>query len=57
MMQKLVIENGGTISAVKSGLSFLCQVDPNSVSSKSQKAKELKVTIISEDNFFKMLGM
>lgn len=55
MMENLVIENGGTISPVKSGLTYLVQADPNSISSKTQKANLLGVKILSEENFFKMM--
>jgi DNA ligase (NAD+) len=57
MMEALVIENGGQIDSVKKGLSHLVQADPSSTSSKSQKAKELGVDILSEADFFKMLGI
>lgn len=56
MMEALVIENGGTTSSVKTGLTYLVQADPNSQSSKTKKALSLGVTILAEDDFFKMLG-
>jgi DNA ligase (NAD+) len=55
MMEELVIKNSGIISSVKKGLTFLVQADPSSISSKSQKAKELGITILSEVDFFKMV--
>jgi len=57
MMEALVIENEGQICSVTKGLSFLVQVDPTSTSSKSQKANILGIKILSENDFFKMLGM
>jgi DNA ligase (NAD+) len=56
-MELLVKENSGTVSSVKKGLTYLVQVDPGSVSSKSGKAVELEIEILSEENFFKMLGI
>lgn len=56
-MEALVIENGGQVSSVKKGLSYLVQADPLSQSSKSVKAKSLGINILSEVDFFKMLGM
>ena len=56
-MEGLVKENGGEVlSKVRRGLTYLVQADPNSVSSKSVEAKKLGVTILSEENFFKMIG-
>ena len=55
MMEVLVKENGGTVNAVKSGLTYLVQADPSSQSSKSKKAKELGVEILAEDKFFEMI--
>jgi DNA ligase (NAD+) len=58
MMHKLVVENGGTVEeAVKKGLSFLVMADPNSVSSKAQKARQIGTEVLSESDFFKKLGM
>jgi DNA ligase (NAD+) len=58
MMQGLVIENGGSVmDSVKKGLSYLVQADPSSQSSKTKKANDLGVDILSEANFFKMIGM
>ncbi|HON83763.1 MAG TPA: NAD-dependent DNA ligase LigA, partial [Caldisericia bacterium] len=57
IMEGLVKENGGEVlSKVRRGLTYLVQADPNSVSSKSVEAKKLGVTILSEENFFKMIG-
>jgi len=57
MMQNLVRENGGKISSVKKGLSHLVMADPNSTSSKAQKARKLGIDLLSEDDFFKMVGV
>lgn len=57
IMEGLVKENGGEVlSKVRRGLTYLVQADPNSVSSKTVEAKKLGVTILSEENFFKMIG-
>jgi DNA ligase (NAD+) len=56
-MWELVKANGGTVeTSLKKGTGFLVQSDPNSVSGKTQKAKKLRVIIISEDDFFKMIS-
>jgi len=58
MMHQLVIENSGTVEeGVKKGLSHLVVADPNSVSGKAQKARQLNINILSESDFFKKLGM
>ena len=57
-LQQLVIENGGeNIDSVKVGLTYLVQVDINSQSSKTVKSKKLGIQIISEKQFFEMIGM
>jgi DNA ligase (NAD+) len=57
-LQELVIQNGGmTPSSITKGVSYLVQADPSSTSSKTQKAEKFGVEIISEKEFFKMLGM
>lgn len=53
--EELVIANGGTISSVKKGLTFLVQEDPSSTSSKSVKAKSLGIAIISPEDFLAMI--
>lgn len=53
--EELVIANGGTISSVKKGLTFLVQADPSSTSSKSVKAKSLGISIISPEEFLEMV--
>ena len=53
--EELVIANGGTISSVKKGLTFLVQEDPSSTSSKSVKAKSLGISIISPEDFLAMI--
>ena len=53
--EELVIANGGTISSVKKGLSFLVQEDPSSTSSKSVKARNLGISIISPEEFLEMI--
>ena len=53
--EELVVANGGTISSVKRGLSFLVQEDPSSTSSKSVKARNLGISIISPEEFLEMI--
>jgi DNA ligase (NAD+) len=55
-MENFVIENGGIVAnSVNKELDFLVQADIQSISSKSKKAKELNISIISENDFFKKL--
>jgi len=56
-MEKLVIDNGGSIGSINKNCSYLVQADPNSSSEKTKKAKELGIEILSEDKFFQMLGL
>jgi len=53
--EELVIANGGTISSVKAGLTYLVQEDPSSTSSKSVKARSLGISIISPEEFLEMI--
>lgn len=54
-LEKMVVDNGGTVSSVKKGLTFLVQADPSSTSSKSVKAKSLGIEIISPEDFLSMI--
>ena len=54
-LEKMVVDNGGTLSSVKKGLTFLVQADPSSTSSKSVKAKSLGISIISPEEFLEMV--
>ena len=55
--QKLVKEKGGTVkTSVVKGLSYLVTNDTSSGSSKNKKAAELKIPVINEDEFFKLLN-
>lgn len=57
-MQQLVIDNGGSVSDdVRSGVTHLVQADPDSKSSKSEKAKKLGVEMVSEADFFASVGL
>jgi DNA ligase (NAD+) len=57
-LQLFVIENGGTTpSSLSKEVNYLVQADKNSVSSKTQKAIKYGTNIISEEEFFTMLGM
>lgn len=53
--EELVLKNGGTISSVKKGLSYLVQEDGSSTSSKSVKARSLGISIISPEEFLEMI--
>lgn len=53
--EELVIANGGTISSVKKGLSFLVTDDTESGSSKNKKAKELGIPVITSFEFKAMI--
>lgn len=55
--EELVVANGGTISSVKKGLSYLVQDDTESGSSKSVKAKQLGIPVITSFEFKEMLGL
>jgi len=55
MMEELVVKNGGTIGKVKKGLTYLVQADPESTSTKSRKAQQLGIKILSEIEFFTRL--
>ena len=54
-LEKMVVDNGGTVSSVKKGLTFLVQADPSSTSSKSVKAKSLGIEIIAPEDFIAMI--
>jgi DNA ligase (NAD+) len=57
-MQGLVKREGGTVrSSVVSGLTYLIMADPESTSSKAKKARTQGVAILSEDEFFDMVGI
>lgn len=52
---KVIESNGGKISGVNKKLTYLICNDSNSTSSKSKKAKDLGITIITEDEFRKLI--
>ena len=54
-LEIMVIENGGTISSVKKGLSFLVTDDTESGSSKNAKAAKLGIPTITSIDFLKMV--
>ena len=55
-MWEIVKVNGGkALEGVEAGLSFLVQADPTIISSKTKKALKLRVEIISEADFWKMV--
>lgn len=57
-MQQLILDNGGhTADDVRAGVTDLVQADPNSVSSKTSKAKKLGINVMSESDFFAMVGL
>jgi DNA ligase (NAD+) len=58
MLWDLVAQNGGEVAKeITKSTTYLVQADVTSTSSKSQKAKKLGVALLSERDFFKMLGM
>jgi DNA ligase (NAD+) len=57
MMENLVVQNGGSVSSVNKNLTYLVQADVNSISSKTKKAVKLGVKILSENDFFDMVGI
>lgn len=55
VMEALAIQHGAEISSVKKGLSYLVSAEPDSTSTKAQKALALAVPIITEEEFRKMI--
>lgn len=56
-LQKMVVESGGeNHSTVKKGTTYLVQADPSSQSSKTKKAIQVGTKILSENDFFKLIG-
>lgn len=56
-LQKIVKENGGIVqSGVSKETDYLITNDTESTSSKFKKAQTLKIPIISEEKFFKLIG-
>lgn len=57
-LQEFVVMNGGiTPSSLSKETNYLVQADPSSQSAKTQKAQKFGISIISEAEFFKMIGM
>lgn len=54
-LEAIVKENGGTISPVKEGLSYLITDDTESGSSKNKKAKELGIKVMTSEDFLKLV--
>lgn len=56
-LEKMVTANGGFVkSSVSHDVDFLCQQDPNSNSTKSQKAHKLGIKIISPKEFMDIIN-
>lgn len=53
-LEKLVAENGGEVTSVKKGLSYLVTDDTESGSAKNKKAKELGIPVITSTAFIEM---
>lgn len=53
---KIIEANGGKVSSVGKGLSYLICNDKNSTSGKSKKAKDLNIPVITESEFMAMIG-
>lgn len=54
-LEQLVVDNGGSVSAVKAGLSYLVTDDTESGSSKNVKAQKLNIPIITSTEFLQMV--
>jgi DNA ligase (NAD+) len=53
----MVSDNGGSVKDdVSKGLDYLVLADPDSTSSKANKARKLGTSVISEEQFMSMLG-
>jgi DNA ligase (NAD+) len=55
-LEKMVVDNGGTVSSVNKTLTYLVQADPDSTSAKSEKAKKFGTAIITPEAFLEMLN-
>lgn len=56
-LEKIVKDNGGEVSSVKAGLSYLVTDDTESGSSKNKKAKELGIQTITSSEFLHLAGV
>ena len=55
-LEKMVEKNGGEVkSSVSGNLTYLVQADPNSTSSKSEKARKIGTKIITPEEFLEMI--
>lgn len=54
-LENTVRTYGGKVKGVSKGLSYLVQADENSTSTKSKKAKELGINIISPESFIALM--
>jgi len=54
-MEKLVTINGGRLASVSKNLDYLVIADPNSTSTKAQKARQIGIKMISEEKFLSMI--
>lgn len=55
--EKLVKAHGGKTGSVNSKLSYLVTNDQDSTSGKAKKARDLKIPMITEEEFMKMAGL
>jgi len=55
VLEQMAVDNGGQVRSVSKELDYLVIADPNSTSSKAVKARELGITLISENDFLEMV--
>ncbi|VUT27902.1 MAG: DNA polymerase III subunit epsilon [Candidatus Syntrophoarchaeum sp. GoM_oil] len=57
-IQRIAIENGMVVkNGVTKKLDYLVAADPHTLSTKAKKARKYKIKIVSEDAFYRMIGI
>ena len=56
MQERVAALGGRNLSDVTSGLDYLVMADPDSTSSKAEKARKLGTVVLGEEEFFRMTG-